>query len=48
MDFLLSTEIIDDIVIIDTFGSTSIAIDYDIHDLISKKDGYGHLHLILQ
>ena len=35
--FLLSTEIIDDNVIIDTFGSTSITIDYDIHDLISKE-----------
>ena len=34
--FLLSSEIIDDIVIIDTFGSTSITLDYDIHDLISK------------
>ena len=35
--FLLSSEIIDDGVIIDTFGSASITIDYDIHDLISKE-----------
>ena len=35
--FLLSSEIIDDKVTIDTFGSSSITIDYDIHDLISKE-----------
>ena len=35
--FLLSSEIIDDNVTIDTFGSSSITIDYDIHDLISKE-----------
>jgi len=35
--FLLSSEIIDDKVMIDTFGSSSITIDYDIHDLISKE-----------
>ena len=35
--FLLSSEIIDDKVTIDTFGSSSISIDYDIHDLISKE-----------
>ena len=35
--FLLSSEIIDDKAMIDTFGSSSIAIDYDIHDLISKE-----------
>ena len=35
--FLLSSEIIDDKAIIDTFGSSSITIDYDIHDLISKE-----------
>lgn len=35
--FLLSSEIIDDKVIIDTFGSSGITIDYDIHDLISKE-----------
>lgn len=35
--FLLSEEIIGDKAIIDTFGSSSIIIDYDIHDLISKE-----------
>ncbi len=35
--FLLSSEIIDDKAMIDTFGSASITIDYDIHDLISKE-----------
>jgi len=35
--FLLSSEIIDDKAMIDTFGSSSISIDYDIHDLISKE-----------
>ncbi len=35
--FLLSSEIIYDKVTIDTFGSSSITIDYDIHDLISKE-----------
>ena len=35
--FLLSSEIIGDKVSIDTFGSSSISIDYDIHDLISKE-----------
>lgn len=35
--FLLSEEIIGDKAIIDTFGSSSIVIDYDIHDLISKE-----------
>ena len=35
--FLLSSEIIDDKAIIDTFGSSSISINYDIHDLISKE-----------
>lgn len=35
--FLLSEEIIEDRAIIDTFGSSSIIIDYDIHDLISKE-----------
>jgi len=35
--FLLSSEIIGDKAIIDTFGSSSITIDYDIHDLISKE-----------
>ena len=35
--FLLSEEIIEDKAIIDTFGSSSIIIDYDIHDLVSKE-----------
>jgi len=35
--FLLSGEIIGDKVTIDTFGSSTITIDYDIHDLISKE-----------
>jgi len=35
--FLLSEEIVEDKAIIDTLGSSSIIIDYDIHDLISKE-----------
>jgi len=35
--FLLSSEIIENSVTIDTFGSSSITVDYDIHDLISKE-----------
>ncbi len=35
--FLLSEEIVADKALIDTFGSSSIIIDYDIHDLISKE-----------
>ena len=35
--FLLSEEIVEDKALIDTFGSSSIIIDYDIHDLISKE-----------
>ena len=35
--FLLSSEIIYDKATIDTFGTSSITIDYDIHDLISKE-----------
>jgi len=35
--FLLTSEIIDNKAIVDTFGSSSITIDYDIHDLISKE-----------
>jgi len=34
--FLLSSEILGDKVTVDTFGSSIITIDYDIHDLISK------------
>ncbi len=36
-DFLLSTEIIDDTALIETFSSSSISIDYDSHDLVSKQ-----------
>jgi uncharacterized membrane protein len=35
--FLLSGEIIGNKATIDTFGSSSITVDYDIHDLISKE-----------
>lgn len=35
--FLLTSEIVDNKAIVDTFGSSSITIDYDIHDLISKE-----------
>ncbi|MCV0393272.1 MAG: MarR family transcriptional regulator [Nitrosopumilus sp.] len=35
--FLLSSEINSDTATIDTFGSSLITIDYDIHDLISKE-----------
>ena len=35
--FLLTSEIIDNKAIVDTFGSSSVTIDYDIHDLISKE-----------
>ena len=35
--FLLSSEIIDDKATVDTFGSSTITIDYDTHDLISKE-----------
>jgi len=35
--FLLSSEIIENSVTIDTLGSSSITVDYDIHDLISKE-----------
>lgn len=35
--FLLSEEIIENKAIIDKFGSASITIDYDVHDLISKE-----------
>ena len=34
---LLSEDIIDDKVIVDTLGSSSITVNYDIHDLISKE-----------
>lgn len=35
--YLLTSKIIDDKATIDTFGSSSITIDYDTHDLISKE-----------
>ena len=35
--FLLSEEIIENKAIIDKFGSTSITVNYDVHDLISKE-----------
>ena len=35
--FLLSSEIIGNKATIDTFGSSSITVEYDIHDLISKE-----------
>jgi len=35
--FLLSSEIIENRATIDTLGSSSITVDYDIHDLISKE-----------
>jgi uncharacterized membrane protein len=35
--FLLSSEVIGNKATIDTFGSSSISVDYDIHDLISKE-----------
>jgi len=36
-EFLLDSEIIDDIALIQTFGSSVITIEYDIHDLVSKQ-----------
>jgi uncharacterized membrane protein len=35
--FLLSSQIFNSTAVVDTFGSSSITIDYDIHDLISKE-----------
>jgi len=35
--FLLSSEVTDTKAVIETFGSTSISVDYDVHDLISKE-----------
>lgn len=35
--FLLSDEIIENKATIDTFGSSNLTIDYDIHDLVSKE-----------
>ena len=36
-EFLLDTDIIDNFVLIQTFGSSIITIEYDIHDLVSKQ-----------
>ena len=36
-EFLLSTDVIGDYALIETFGSSVITIDYDIHDLVSKQ-----------
>jgi len=36
-EFLLDTDIIDNSVLIQTFGSSIINIEYDIHDLVSKQ-----------
>ena len=36
-EFLLDTDIIDNYVLIQTFGSSVINIEYDIHDLVSKQ-----------
>jgi len=35
--FLLNSEVIDNTVIVETFGSSSISLEYDIHDLVSKE-----------
>jgi len=35
--FLLTTDIIDDTALIETFGSSAITVEYDIHDLVSKQ-----------
>ena len=35
--FLLDFEVIDNTAIIETFGSSSITLEYDIHDLVSKE-----------
>jgi uncharacterized membrane protein len=36
-EFLLDTDIMDDSILIQTFGSSVISIEYDIHDLVSKQ-----------
>ena len=36
-EFLLDTVVIDDFALIQTFGSSIISIEYDIHDLVSKQ-----------
>lgn len=35
--FLLNSEVIDNTVIVETFGSSLISLEYDIHDLVSKE-----------
>ncbi|AFS83747.1 helix-turn-helix transcriptional regulator [Candidatus Nitrosopumilus sediminis] len=36
-DFLLDTTVLDDSALIETFGSSVISVEYDIHDLVSKQ-----------
>jgi len=36
-NFLLSSTLFDETVLVETLGSTTISIDYDIHDLVSKE-----------
>jgi len=36
-DFLLSTDITDSTVLVETFGSSTISLDYDTHNLVSKE-----------
>ena len=36
-EFLLDVDVIDDSALIQTFGSSVITIEYDIHDLVSKQ-----------
>ena len=43
-EFLLDTDVIENTALIQTFGSSNIKIEYDIHDLVSKQ---GKLKLII-
>jgi len=36
-EFLLTTDVIDNFALIQTFGSSIISVEYDIHDLVSKQ-----------
>ena len=36
-DFLLEAHVLDDFALIETFGSSVISVEYDIHDLVSKQ-----------
>jgi len=36
-DFLLEANVLDDFALIETFGSSVISVEYDIHDLVSKQ-----------